>query len=95
LLLYFIQKNVLATGLSKFIVDKRARNGSKEKHIEEDEDNEKDEVRFKVLYCGDLVIRVVIIGCKGVSGEDHGAQIGVIVDVWIERIRFHRSWVKS
>lgn len=95
LLLDFVQEDVFAASLSKFVVDEGPGNGGEEKHVEEDEDDEEDEVGFEVFYCGDLVIRVVVVGCEGVSGEDHGAQIGVIVDVGIERIRFHRRRVES
>ena len=51
LLLYLIHYDILASNFSEFGVDKSSRNGNENKHIEEDEDDEKDVVGLIVLNC--------------------------------------------
>lgn len=98
LLFDLVDYDVLAPGLSEFVVENGARDGSKKKHVEENEDKEVDSIWLIILHCKDLVVRVVIIGGQSIYLENHLAEIIVVGFVLIENIgsvRLHIVGIKS
>lgn len=98
LLLDLVDYDVLAPGLSELVVENCAWDGSKKKHVEENEDKNVDRIWLIILHCQDLVVRIVIIRGQSVHLEDHLAEIIVVGFVLIESIwgtRLHIFGIKS
>jgi hypothetical protein len=80
-------QDVFASALSEFVVNYRAWYEDKEKHIEENEDNEEGVVSFRVLDGWSLVVRVVVIAAQYIHLHDHLPEVVEIACVLIEANR--------
>jgi hypothetical protein len=71
LLANLVDEKNLTPGLSKPEIDERARDGRKDKHIEEDKCYVIDVIRLIFLYRKQLIVRVRVIGGSHVNNENH------------------------
>lgn len=87
-------QDVFASALSEFVVNYRARYENKEKHIEENEDDEEGVVSFRVLDGWGLVIRIVVIAAQYIHLHDHLPEVVEIACILIEATRMvWKFWV--
>ena len=86
-------QDIFASALSEFVVNYRAWDENKEKHIEENENDEKGVVSFRVLDGWGLVIRIVVIAAQYIHLHDHLPEVVKIACVFIEPNRM--VWISG
>ena len=94
----FFNKDILASALSKFVVDDCSWDEHEEKHVEEYEDDEEGVVSLRVLDGWGLVVGVVVVASKNIHLHYHLAEVVEIACVLVEpsgmvwKLRVLKSW---
>ena len=71
LLLDLIVNDILASGLSYFVINHSSRNRSKEKHVEEDKDYVENVIGLVILNCQNLKIRIEVVSSHPIHVKNH------------------------